>query len=162
MFRPPRRHHLLQLAIAFVAGVVVVLLVLIGLGVLVLPASSPPKVTITEVQWTILQGTNPNGAGWFGKSPINETAADGLPWSVNSGGSANFLVQLLGNNRTIYNVTSLTPGFKVTSTIPPTPCNATGVDEFHITATVQVPSVSSDTSYVLELEINGLYPSGPP
>lgn len=158
MVHRPTRRQLVQLAVAFAAGVVVILLVLVGLGILVLPTSGSAKVTVSEVQWKILQGYNSNGQGWFGPGEINETDADGLPVQVNSGGSASFTVQLLGSNRTIYSVTSASSGFTVTSTTPAMPCTATGVDEFRLSATVTVPNVSSGASYVLQLVVNGLNP----
>jgi len=157
------RPLLLRVAVVAVAGLVVVLLVMIGLGYLILPANPPTTVTISEVRWTILQGTNPNGRGWFGNSPINETPpAESLPWTTDSGSLVKVAILLLGGNHTIYNVTSLTSGFTVVSTTPAMPCAANGVDDFALAALVRVPSVSSDVSYVLEMEINAEGPSGAP
>lgn len=147
---------ILRIAIAVMAAAVVVLLVLIGLGFLVLPSTSNPTVTVTEIRWTIEQGTNSNGHGWFGNGSINETIADGLPLHVSSGGVFTVLVTLLAtSNKTIFTATADSP-FTVVYTIPTLPTTPVGVDDFTFEAAVRAPSVSSDTSYVLLITLDAL------
>jgi hypothetical protein len=84
MRKLPRRTLLLTTLFAVAAGVLLILLSLIALGYLVLPGAPPPKLTVSEVQWTILQGTTSSGRGWFGP---NETwnQSDGYPLVVREG-----------------------------------------------------------------------------
>lgn len=150
------RVGLLRIAIGVMAAVVVVLLILIGLGTLVLPSSSNPTVTITEVRWTIEQGTDSNGHGWFGNSSINETDEDGLPAQVPSGGVFTVQVTLLAtSNKTIYTATADSP-FTVTNTVPQLPAKPVGVDDFVFQVVVRAPSVSSDATYVLLVTLDAL------
>lgn len=135
---------------------VVVLLILIGLGTLVLPGPAKPTVTITEVQWTIEQGKDSNGHGWFGNSTINETNEDGLPAQIPSGGVFTVQVTLLAtSNKTIFTATANSP-FSVASTIPTLPTTPVGVDDFVFHVTVNAPNVSSDASYVLMITLDAL------
>lgn len=85
--RIPRRTLLWSALFAIAAGVLVVLLVLIGFGYLALPKSPPPSVTVSEVQWTIQQGTTPGGGGWFGPSHFNYSLNAEFPLTVSAGTS---------------------------------------------------------------------------
>lgn len=60
-----RRQRLFNIAVAVAAVIVVVLVALIGLGYLVLPHSPPSPITISDTDYTILEGTNSAGAYWF-------------------------------------------------------------------------------------------------
>ena len=138
------------------AAVVVVLLVLIGLGTLILPSPSNPTVTITGVRWTIEQGTDSNGHGWFGNSTINETGEDGLPAQVTSGGVFTVQVTLLAtSNKTIFTATASSP-FTVVYTVPGLPAQPIGVDDFLFEVAVRAPSVSSDSSYIVLITLDAL------
>jgi hypothetical protein len=75
--RLTRRQQLWTALFAVALGVLVFLLVLIGIGELRLPGAATPNVTVTEVQWTIEQGTTGHGVGWFGKGLFNYTTATG-------------------------------------------------------------------------------------
>lgn len=161
MKRRLSRHRAWQLAIGIVAGLVVVLLVLIGLGILTLPAPAPSKVTITQVQWTILQGTTTFGFGWFGPSTRIANNSSGLPVEVASGGRFTVTLSLSdldSANHTIYSVLAASP-FRVVSTVPSIPAKVvSGMDDFTLNVDVAVPTVSSDTSYVVDLTVDALPP----
>ncbi|HYA58503.1 MAG TPA: hypothetical protein VEH57_08625 [Thermoplasmata archaeon] len=157
MSRRLSRRRFWDLVIAAAAGVVVVLIALVGLGILVLPARSSPSVTVDAVDWTILQGKTRLGIGWFGQSYVNLSNTDGLPYSVTSGGR--FSVSLtLSNldsfNHTIYSVTAQSP-FQVASVSPTLPRMVpSGEDDWFMSVSVTAPSVSSDSSYILFLTVN--------
>ncbi|HXQ49443.1 MAG TPA: hypothetical protein VN842_06710 [Thermoplasmata archaeon] len=148
-----------ELAIGAVAGVVVVLLVLIGSGILVRPSTATPTVTVTEVQWVLLQGTTRDGFGWFGPSYINVTDADGLPVTVASGWTLTLsviLANLDSSNHTISLVTP-SPPFVVDHTTPALPSAVdSGEDDWDLGVTVTAPSVSVDSSYVLVLTLDAI------
>jgi len=160
--QPPRRRGwrsrvgLLRIGIVIMAAFVILLLVLIGLGTLVLPTPGKPTVTITEVRWTIEQGTDSNGHGWFGNSTINETDEDGLPAQVPSGGVFTVQVTLLAtSNKTIFTATADSP-FSIAYTVPTLPTTPVGVDDFVFHVAVDAPSVSNDASYVLLITLDAL------
>ena len=154
------RRRLLSILIAVAAIVVVVLLILIAIGVLRLPTPSPPQVTVNAAQWQILQGNTSFGFGWFGPSTRNVTNTDGLPITVNSGGS--FVMSLVVSNldkvnHTIYSVTAAAP-FRVSGYIEGVGTEVRpGSDEWLVEVTVVAPSVSSNASYTLLLTMNALY-----
>ncbi len=156
------RPRLLQIGIIVMAAVVVALLVLIGLGVLVLPAANPPNVTVTAVSWHIDQGTNPDGTGWFGPSWVNETDTSGLPFQVASGHTfVEALTLVVSTNHTLYSASVQGP-FSMTACQPTLPTTPIGVDDFIFHATIVAPTVSSGTSYSLYLTLNALTPAAVP
>lgn len=156
------RRRLLALMIAIAASVVVVLLVLIGIGILRLPTPSPASVSVDTAVWHILQGNTSLGPGWFGPSVRYVNSTGGLPLTVVSSGSTFTMVILLSNldtvNHTIYDV-SVAPPF-----LHATPLQGIGVavvpgnDEWKVEVGVQAPTVSSDSTYELDLTLNALTP----
>jgi len=164
MKRKLSRNRILELAIGIVAAIVVVLLVLIGTGILRLPATSPPTVTVTGAQWNILQGTTRDGFGWFGNSTRYANDSDGLPLSITSGGTFGMsltLSNLDSQNHTIYSVTAGSP-FTVVTTKPLIGSSGAtviaGSDDWVITVTLRAPSVSSDSSDYLNITLNAIPP----
>jgi hypothetical protein len=151
------RHQLWEIGIGAAAGVVVVLLILVGSGILVRPSSTAPTVTVIEVQWTILQGETRGGFGWFGPSYVNVTSADGLPVTIGSGESLTMsiiLANLDSANHTVSMVTAHPP-FSVVRTTPALPSRVdSGEDDWDLAVTVVAPTVTSDTSYTLDLTID--------
>jgi hypothetical protein len=120
-----KRRHLWTIAVAIVVVVLVILLALIAEGILVIPGASPPApVTVSSVQFTLLQGTNQSGYGWFGPSNFSYTGvANGYPFVVAPGGG--FTVPLVlenydSVNHTLYSVQAATP-FTYTGSSPPLP-----------------------------------------
>lgn len=153
------RRRILSILIAIAAIVVVILLVLIAIGILRLPTPSPPQVTVNSAQWQILQGNTSFGFGWFGPSVRNVTDSDGLPITVNSGGS--FVMTLVISNldkvnHTIYSVTAAAP-FRVSGYVEGVGTEVRpGSDEWPVEVNVVAPTVSSDATYSLELTMNAL------
>lgn len=151
-----RRKTLWTIAVAAVTGLVVVLLVLIAIGILVLPATSPAPVTVTEVRWTILEGTTASGLGWFGESQFNYT--NGFPVNETAGGSMTLSVTLTNLdtlNHTIYSVLAMPP-FNVSSVQPEVPrVIPHSVDNALFQITVSVPN-DPGHSLVLQLTVNAL------
>ena len=108
--------------VAIAAVILLVIVVLIALGDLVLPGTpAPAPVTIQQVNFTILQGTNSTGANWFGPShfsysPVNHTL--GYPFQVKAGGGFSIPVVLENFDNathTIYSVTAGAPFTFITS-----------------------------------------------
>ena len=85
--RSRRRARLLWTLVAAVAGLVVLLVALVGFGYLRLPSAPPPSVTVSQVDWTVLEGTTSSGVGWFGNSSFNYSLAEGFPLTVAAGSS---------------------------------------------------------------------------
>ncbi len=109
-----KRRHLWTIAVATAATVLVVLLILIAAGALVVPGtSSPAPVSVTSVQFTILQGTNASGNPWFGPSTVVYTGlANGYPFTVSPGGG--FSVPITFENydsspHTLYSISAAAP-----------------------------------------------------
>lgn len=152
-----RRNALWTIAIGAATAVVVFLLILVGLNVLVLPASTPSPVEVTEVRWTILQGMTASGFGWFGPSQFNYTT-NGFPTNETPGGSMTLTVTLANFdtvNHTIYSVVAVTP-FSVTSVLPSVPRMVPHSDDnalFQIE--VAVPN-DPGQSFPLQLTINAI------
>lgn len=158
MARLRRRGWFLKTLIAVAAAVVVVLVGLIAAGVLVLPLAPPTTVTISEVQWTVLEGTTAQGYGWFGNSSFTWDHRNGFPLTLSPGSSFQLpwtTANMDGVNHTIYSV-SVNPPFRLVSTWPTVPVVAPGgedsvVFEFQIS----VPSTASG-SMVLQVTVNAL------
>lgn len=157
MARMPRR-KLISIATAAVASLVVLLLILIGLGYLVLPSASPATVTVSKVEWHVLQGTTSTGMGWFGNSSFNYTKSNGFPLKVQAGHS--FGLPWTTSNfdssaHSVYSVELNTP-FKLDGSRPALPVNATaGEDDVVFEFTIGVPS-SATGPIVLDITINAL------
>jgi len=143
------RTRMWELGIGAAAGVVVVLLVLIGSGILVRPSSAPPTLTLEGVQWVILQGTTRDGFGWFGPSTINVTGADGLPVTVLSGGTLTLSVILANLDSANHTVSKVTASsfFRVTGTTPGLPASVdSGEDDWDLGVMLTASSVPNDTT----------------
>jgi len=153
------RTRILEILIGIAAGAVVILLVGIGSGVLTLPSSSPPSVTVDAAQWNILQGTTRGGFGWFGPSTINITDKDGLPIEVASGGTFSLslsLSNLDSSNHTLFSVEASSP-FRTVSTVPTLPRTVpSGEDDWSFTVTLAAPTVSTNTAFTVVLTVNAL------
>ena len=159
MSHPLRRSTFWTVAIGTAASVVVVLLVLIGIGVLVLPSSPTAPVRITEVRWTILQGTTTSGIGWFGPSQFNYTT-NGFPTNETPGGSLSLAVTLANfdtQNHTVYSVVAVSP-FDVSAVHPTVPRMVPhGDDNALFQVVVTVPN-QPGLSLSLQLTIDALGP----
>jgi hypothetical protein len=159
--RPWTRSRIIWLALAAVAILVAVLVVLVAVGSLVLPSSDAPTVTITSIDWNIVQPqTHPGNqsGGPFGPDWINETYADGLPLKVSSGSVFSLsLTMLATSNHTIFSIGAST-AFAVTATSPSLPTTPAGVDDFLLKVYLRAPSISSDQSFALLITINALTP----
>jgi hypothetical protein len=147
MKHPPLRRRVIFWAVLAAAVVVAVLLVLVGVGDLRYggPAStSPATLTITRVQWTIIQGTI-NGSsttGWFGPSHFNYTGADGYPLQTPAGGrfTVGVVLSVLGGQpRPIYSILTSAP-FSVTSCHPSLPVTVPIDDDAGFDFTIQTPN----------------------
>ena len=121
---------------------------LIALGFLALPSNPGHTVTITEVRWSIVQGTTADGTGWFGPSQFNYTD-NGWPAQVPSGGRIDIpwsFSNYDASNRTVYAVQSSSP-FTVVSSQPALPVSIPGgSDDALIEFEVQVPGGGSLTT----------------
>lgn len=150
------RRRFWQLAIGVATVVVVGLLVMIGLGVLVLPSTAPEKITISEVHWTIIQGTTSTGFGWFGPSERIANNSSGLPLRVTLGHSFTVLLPLTdldSVNHTIQTVTVVSP-FNVMGTSPSVPALViSGMDDFLISVTLGTSGASGDQSYTVQITL---------
>jgi hypothetical protein len=98
--------------VAVAAAVLLVFVVLVTLGTLVLPGSgSQREVTVTEVQFTIVQGVNAKGQGWFGASSfVIKGASNGYPLSVAPGASFTLAVPLDNFDTVSHTLYSALPG----------------------------------------------------
>jgi hypothetical protein len=159
--RPRTRARIIWLALVAVAVLVAVLVALVAVGSLVLPSTDAPTVTITSIDWNILQPqTHPGNqsGGPFGPNWINETYADGLPLKVSSGAVFSLsLTMLATSNHTIFSIGASVP-FSVTATSPSLPTTPAGVDDFLMKVYLKAPSVSADQSVALLITINALTP----
>jgi hypothetical protein len=157
----PRKKLVWALLFLVVTVVLVALLVLIGLGYLTLPKSTPGSVTISEVQFTIVQGTTPAGAGWFGPStftyeknagfPRSETVGQsfGLPWAPQNFDTT---------SHTIYTVNVGNSGYCVASAHPALPASVPpGDDGGQFEFQISIPSGASGT-IALSVTIDAVNP----
>ena len=158
MRRTRRRTLVWSILLTAVAGILIVLLVLIGLGYLVLPGPTPPSVTVTEVTWSLLQGTDSHGIGWFGGSSFNYSMNDGYPTTFRAGST--FTLPWSPENfdsvsHTIYTVTVSAP-FELVSSRPALPyAVAPGDDSGNFSFTITTSSTTSG-AYVLQVTVNAL------
>jgi hypothetical protein len=142
-----------------VTAVLVALLVLIGLGYLTLPKSSPASVTVSEIEWTILQGNTSHGMGWFGPStftysnnagfPRTETVGQSfeLPWSPENFDTVDHFV---------YTVSLGNAGYCFDKVFPALPhAVAPGDDGGSFEFAISIPSSASGT-VAIALTVNAL------
>ena len=151
------RRHFWPLAIAVATVVVVALLILIGFGVLVLPSSSPDRITITEVQWTIEQGTTSAGFGWFGPSQRIASNTSGLPVRIALGDKFTMplsLSDLDSVNHTIQTVSVVSP-FSLDRTVPALPAKViSGMDDYVFSVTLGTADASAGHSYTVYITLS--------
>lgn len=144
---------------AVALGVLVFLLVLIGIGDLRLPGSSSPSVTVTEVKWTIEQGTNKGGLGWFGKGEFNYTNATGWMAPTYPAGSRFTVSWSIANydtvNHTIYSV-SLGSPFLLAGTRLPLPMNVNVGDDGNVLELYVTTPSSTSGAFALNITVNAL------
>jgi len=159
--RIPQKKLIWAVLFVIVTAVLVSLLVLIGLGYLTLPKSAPGSVTVSEVQFTVVQGTTSGGSGWFGPStftygnnagfPRTETVGQsfGLPWAPQNFDST---------PHTIYTVSVGNPGFCLSTSHPALPDSVPpGDDGGEFEFSIGVPS-SASGAVTLEITIDALNP----
>jgi hypothetical protein len=122
-------------------------------------SSSPATLTVTRVQWTILQGTinGSSNTGWFGPSNFNYTGSDGYPLQTAAGGQFTLgvvLSDLGGQSHTIYSILAGSP-FSVASCRPGLPVAVPVDDDAGFDFTIQTPN-SPGASFALNITLNAL------
>jgi hypothetical protein len=155
-----RRQLLWTALFAIAVGVLVLLLVLIGVGYLRLPSAPAPTMTVSEVKWTVLQGTNSYGEAWFGRGVFNYTPATG--WQTNYAAGSTFTVNWDITNydnvdHTIYTVTVNAP-FLIQKTGVPLPMNVMVGDEGNPLLLYVTTSGSQSGTFTLDITVNALGP----
>src|SRR5271170_1589778 len=160
--RMPQRRQLLWTVLLTVAtAVLALLLILIGVGYLRLPttAASSTTITVTEVRWTIEQGTIPTGEGWFGEGEFNYTSADGWISPTFASGSSFSVDWTIVNfdrvNHTIFSVTVNSP-FLLVGTHYPLPMNVVVGDNSRPLGLTISTASSASGPLVLEVTVNAL------
>ena len=149
-------------AVAAIAIVVAVLLVLVGVGDLRYGwsiSNSSATLTVTQVEWTILQDyiNGSTTTGWFGPSHFNYTGADGYPLQTPSGGQFTIGVVLSvfgGYPRPMYSIFVSSP-FSVASCHPSLPITVPVDDDAGFDFTIQTPN-SPGASLALNITLNAL------
>jgi hypothetical protein len=156
-----RRRRLVSLGVVAATAVVVVLVALIGLGYLVLPQSASAPITISETQWTILEGTNASGGYWFGPNTLSYPGLNGYPLSVAPGSTFGVPIVLWNHdnaNHTVYSVLVGLP-FTYVRSDPPVPIVVpAGEDSASFEFWVTAPS-EPGASLMVTITINALNPS---
>lgn len=139
-------------------GVLVLLLVLIGIGYLRLPPAPQGTVSVSEIHWTLEEGTTASGQGWFGPSEVNQTSGQGLPQTYTSG--TTFALSWSAFNRdnvshTVYSI-SVLPPFSFGGAQPTLPGTVPAADDgFGFTFDFSTASSTTGT-YILEVTVNCL------
>ena len=158
------RRRLLWAALYLVAlSVLVVALVLVGLGDLRLPSSghAGPAVTVSRVDWTVLEGTTSHGQGWFGPAEFNYTPATGWQPPTFSAGTrlqvSWDLVNYDNVTREIYSVTVGSP-FELAGTGKGLPMVVTTGDEGNNLVLFVTTSPSTAGTFPLNIMVNAVTP----
>jgi hypothetical protein len=116
---------------------------------------------VTSVRFTLLQGTNASGFGWFGPNIINYTGiVNGYPFTVAAG--AAFSVPLVLENfdnrtHTIYSVTAGTP-FTFTSSTPTLPASLLALEDSAVLQLGFIAPSNPGASLTLFVTVNALPP----
>lgn len=163
MKRPSARSRFITWAVIAAAVLVAALLTLVAVGELRISSSpSAGTLTVSEVQWTILQGTIINSStGWFGPSTFNYTNASGFPLQVAAG--SQFIVPLVlsdlgGQSHPMCSALASSP-FSVVATHPTLPVKVpAGEDDAGFSFTIQTPN-SPGAVLVLGITLNALSPA---
>ncbi len=153
--RSRRRARFLWTLVAVVAGLVVLLGALVGVGYLRLPSAPPPSVTVSQVDWTVLEGTTSKGVGWFGSSSFNYSLAEGFPLTVTAGSSFSVVWTTMNWDTAPHTVSSVSVSspFTLDRSTPGVPITAAaGEDDVGFSFTVGVPS-SASGAYVLDVTV---------
>jgi hypothetical protein len=158
-----RRRTVWTIAVAVVATVLVILLILIAAGALVVPGAAPPSpVTVTSVQYTILQGTNASGNGWFGPNVVTYSGpANGFPVKLSPG--AQFtewftIINFDSSPHTVYSVAVQAP-FTFVQSSPGLPQTLKALqDDADLEIFLTAPSTAGATG-TLFITIDALPPS---
>ncbi len=158
-----RRRTLWTIGVAAAAAVLVVLLLLISIGVLVLPGTpAPAPVSVNSAQFTILQGTNASGNGWFGPSSFSYTGVvNGYPFKVAPG--ATFTVSVTWTNyddnpHTLYSISVAAP-FAFSKSSPSLPATLYALEDDAFMQIYVVAPNSAGASLTLFVTVNALPPS---
>jgi hypothetical protein len=157
-----RKRQLWTIVVVVAVAVLVVIIALIGLGYLVLPGTpAPAKITLEQVNFTIVQGTNRSGANWFGPSHFSYAGLqNGYPFKVASGGTFNISLVLENfdsADHSIYSVSAATPFVFHTST-PVLPAVVLGdTDSAVLQMTFSAPN-SPGATLTLFVTVNALPP----
>jgi hypothetical protein len=156
------RRRLLWAALYLVAlSVLVVALVLVGLGDLRLPSSghAGPAVTVSRVDWTVLEGTTSHGQGWFGPAEFNYTPATGWqPPTFSAGTRLQVSWDLVNYDTTTQEIYSVTVGspFELAGTGKGLPMVVNiGDDGNSLVLYITTPSSTSGT-FPLDVTVNAL------
>jgi hypothetical protein len=158
-----KHRQLWTIAVGVGAIIVVALLVLVALGILVLPGTpAPAQVTVTEVQFTILQGgANSTGFGWFGQGTFNYSGVvNGYPFTVAPGGSFTVPVTLENfdnNSHVIYSVQAA-GAFIFKGSTPTLPATVPALEDDAALIFAFVAPSNPGASLTLSVTINTLPP----
>lgn len=158
-----RKRTLYTIGVAVAVIVLAVLLLLIAEGVLILPGTAgPAPVSVNAVQYTILQGTNASGNGWFGPNQVTYSGAvNGFPYKENPGATFSVSIELRNfdsQEHTLYSVSVSAP-FVFSSTTPGLPAEIpAGTDDALLQIYVTAPS-SPGTTLTLFVTLNALPPN---
>jgi hypothetical protein len=141
----PLRRRLIFWATAVLAVVVAILIVLVAVGDLRITSnnSSPGNLTVSRVQWTIIQGMLNNTTGWFGPSHFNYTYYEGYPAQIAAGSTFGvaLVVSNLGDQPHWMCSLLATPPFTFVSSHPTLPVLVPkGEDDAGFTFNIQTPS----------------------
>jgi hypothetical protein len=148
--------------------VVVALLILVAVGVLVLPGTAgAAPVRVNAVEFTIEQGTNSSGFGWFGQSDFSYTGlANGYPFTPTAGSPFNVSIYLDNYDSVSHTVYSVTAGAPFTfkgsnpalpATIPPGVAGPEGPEGVYLEVTFVAPSTPG-ANLTLFVTINTIPP----
>ncbi len=147
--------RLVTIAIIAASIVVVILVALIGLGVLVQPASQTSPVTITSVHLEIDQGTSSSGLPWLGPSSINYTSAEGYPVHVSPGKTWTVVWTFANLDSVFHNVSQVSPNspFTKPATDPSLPYAVGPGEEGALSIILTAPSTPGAT-YAVTLNVS--------
>jgi hypothetical protein len=152
-----RRRRLWIALIGAVGVIVVVLLLLIGTGVLDLTSSKKGTITVTGVEWALVQGTTTSGTGWFGPSPVyqNSSGGFGYPTTVGSGGSFQVRLSIYNHDDIDHSVSRIEvpSGWSVLSVTPGYGVPIGRSDQSSVVVQLAAPTTSSDESVYLVVQV---------
>lgn len=141
-----KRKSIWTIAVAVATAVVVVLLALIGLGYLIIPQKSPAPYTVTSVNVTVLQGTNPGGQPWING---HNSSSPPYPMQFTPGSSFVFAWQFIcyGTNLSLNSIVAHPP-FSYGGASPALPNYLNATDRGLLRITIGVPDTPGGTGAV--------------